>query len=529
VGEQAPGATTSIKASVEYPAGTFTQILFSASATGTIPDGGTLISDYLTISIPNGDRYWIRTYRTNSVGLPVTSGIVIDHFTAFMGDCYEVTSTDRTMTGEVPDADNMCYYPAVISPTTAPSVLIVGDSIALGKGDVLDLSGDQGIVARTTGPGFGYFNAAVDGEKASDFVSNHTQRLLAAPFCTHVFVNYGRNDIYLGGDSAATVEGNLTTIYGYFSTKTVKQLTLVPDTTSSDSWVTTANQTVVTGETARATVNSDLRSSFHPAGGISDTGAVLETSTKWIATSGIARTGDGIHPNNLGYINVRDSGAINTALIGTPATPATETGSAWGAIGSDLTVSTRRRSNDTITRALGNTWCSARGAGSNSSGKKYFEIEILSGGGATPNVLFNVGLANGTTSTGAGFDTFIGNIDDSFGIYSGGGGFAFVGGTIFTAVTAGSFDDFCGDVFGVAVDFTNKFAYVSRNGIYLPGHSGSTGDPTSGGTGTGYSALWTGTPTLYPAFTFGNIADASARIRTVQLLNALPSGYSAWG
>src|ERR1039458_1619381 len=34
------GAATTITASVEYPAGTFTQIKFSGSATGSIPDGG---------------------------------------------------------------------------------------------------------------------------------------------------------------------------------------------------------------------------------------------------------------------------------------------------------------------------------------------------------------------------------------------------------------------------------------------------------------------------------------------------------
>jgi hypothetical protein len=520
--EEAPGATMSVTASVEYPAGTLTQILFSASATGTVPNGGTLFSDFCTISIPNGERFWIRQHQTCSAGLVyMSTASYVQNSPVHMGDAYEDSATDLTMTGNIPNSANtISYYPAIIAPTTAPSVLILGDSIDAGVTDLMDVDGSLGIIARTVGPQFGYFIAGLPGETASGFVSNHTQRALLFPFCTHVFVGHGTNDIF-AGDSKTTIEGNLATIYGYVSTKTVFGRTIVPRTDSSDVWATTAGQSINSApkETVRTTLNTDLLVGSAPPGGTFGLGIVNEVAGgKWSTPP--ATTDDGIHPNYLGYLNEASSGAINTALIGTPATPATETGSGWLDHGSDLTISTRRRTNDTVTRgvAVGNN--TVRGAGSNNAGLKIFELEVLQ----TPAVpdMFIVGLINGTTASGAGLDNYVGNIDDSFGLVSG-AGYSFVSGTIFTASSPGAYDFYCGTVIGLAVDFTNKFAYLQINGVWLNG-----GVPTSGETGTGHVAVWTGTPTLYPGVTLG-AGPRLVRLRTVQFLYAPPSGYSAWG
>jgi hypothetical protein len=218
-------------------------------------------------------------------------------------------------------------------------------------------------------------------------------------------------------------------------------------------------------------------------------------------------------------VAIKASGAINPALIGTPATPATETGSAWGDIGvgaAHAIISTRRRANDTAASNAGQS--TVRGAGSNNSGLKFFEVEVLN----ASNASIIIGLMNGATGAGAGLDSYVGNIGDSFGLTSG-DHYAFVGGTIFTAVNADTFSTFAGDVFGFAVDCANKFAYLSHNGVWT-----NSGVPTSGATGTGHVATWTGTPTLYPGVTFGS-AIISVRLRTVQFLYAPPSGFSAWG
>jgi hypothetical protein len=447
-----------------------------------------------------------------------------------MGDAYEISTTDRTMTGEVPSPDSgtIAYLPTVIAPTTAPTLMIVGDSIDYGVTDVLDVFGDLGIICRSVGSKFGYFNVSQPGETASGFVSTHTQRLLGLPFCTHVFAGHGTNDIF-AGDSKATIEGNLTTVYGLFSTKTVFGRTIVPRTTGP--WTTTAAQAVLAGESVRTTLNTDLLSTFHPGGGVFNVGAVNEvTGGKWSAPP--ATTDDGIHPNQLGYANIASSGAINTALIGTPAAPASDTGSAWGDHGTLITVSTSRRTNDTAYPTdVGNPNTTVRGATGNSSGLKYFELEML-GGGASGNPRSQIlGLMTITTANGAPLDDYIGNINDSFGITDGAAYF-FVSGTIFSAVNTSAVSFFAGDFFGWNLDFTNKFGYMHRNGVYLTGSGGVPGNPNSGATGTGHVVSWTGTPTLYPAATlYGatNLPPRPVRIRTVQFLRALTGSYTAWG
>jgi hypothetical protein len=531
IGELAPGATMGVTASVEYPRGTFTQILFSGSSSGTVPDGGTLFSDYVTISIPNGERFWIRLHQTCSAGLVyISTPTYVDAKDWMMGDAYQNSATDLTMTGEItPDEGTLAYYAGVIAPMTADSVLVLGDSNGMGVTDVLDTTGNLGSIARSIGPQFGYFNASMPGDTASNFVSNHTQRALLIPYCTTVYVIYGTNDIF-ASDSAATIEGHLTSIYSLCSGKRVKQTTIVPRTTDVvDAWTTTGNQTVLAGESVRATLNSDLRSTFGPPGGICDIAAAVEISTKWIVSPVISTT-DGIHTNANGVQLVLTSNAVDPSLTGTPATPTTETGSAWGDHGTKIDIATLRRANDlAYANTAGNPVTSVRGATGNSSGLRRFEIELM---GTQPSGMI-LGIMTGTAGNGAPLDDYPGNISDSFAIISG-DHYTFVSGTMFTAVNSTTLTYLCGDVFGWYLDFTNRFAYLSRNGVFCVGAGGVTGDPTSGATGTGHVATWTNvTPTLYPVVTlFGyqtGLPVLPVRLRTASFLIPTVGSYTPWG
>ncbi len=93
--------------------------------------------------------------------------------------------------------------------------------------------------------------------------------------------------------------------------------TVPPITTSTDSWATTGNQTVVNGETPRLQFNAWARDTTHWAAdgitGIFDIADVCEStrnSGKWAVSGGVnalgtsiaqVMTDDGIHP--LGYGN----------------------------------------------------------------------------------------------------------------------------------------------------------------------------------------------------------------------------------
>ena len=48
------GAVLNLWASVEYPVGVFTQVKFSGVAQGVVPNGGTLLSDDVSVAIPAG-------------------------------------------------------------------------------------------------------------------------------------------------------------------------------------------------------------------------------------------------------------------------------------------------------------------------------------------------------------------------------------------------------------------------------------------------------------------------------------------
>jgi hypothetical protein len=344
------------------------------------------------------------------------------------------------------------------------------------------------------------------------------------PYCTHVIFNYGTNDVF-AGDSKATIEGHLTTIYGLCTGKTVFQTTIVPRTTSTDSWATATNQTVLSQEGVRTALNDDLRAgTFKPAGGVFNITAPVETSLnsgKWTFPG---KTTDGIHPDNEGYIDIQTAGVINTSLIGTPA-PIVDSGSSWGDHGTIVSLSAIKRTNDTATSATGG-FSSVRGASGLSSGLKYFELEIL----GHQNSGFATGLIDATTASGSGLDGYLGNVDKSFGIASDGSAYNFNSGSIFTTPsgTSGTIPNLGFDhlsVWRFAVDFTNKFAYLAINNTWF-----LSANPASGATGTGNVASWTGTPTLYPGFTFFSGSFSPVRLRTNVFLYPLPSGgYSAWG
>jgi hypothetical protein len=98
--ETATGSSATVTASVEYPSGTFTQIKFNGSTSGTIPSGSTIISDYVTVTIPNNTQFWIRMFWTNPSGV-VYSRVFEDPTIGEIMDYAASGLTDKTMSGTV--------------------------------------------------------------------------------------------------------------------------------------------------------------------------------------------------------------------------------------------------------------------------------------------------------------------------------------------------------------------------------------------------------------------------------------------
>ena len=297
-------ASATVTASVEYPAGTFTQILFSGSATGTIADLAILASDAATVSIPTGSTFWIRIYWQS------TAGIFYAPFRDTAGgDLYRVGAsgiTDQTMSGTIThNAGTACYFPAaILAQTSIDSYVICGDSIAAGYTDTEGATGDnlRGVIARSIPSSAPFINIAQSGEKASNFLTNGFLRKLMVPYGKHLITEYGRNDLN-ASDADATIRSNILAIWALGNPGGKRyQATITPQATSTDSFATTANQTPVNNE---PTFNALVRAGtgFTGITGYIEIADILNPNRdgKWVVTPTPPYTADGLHPNPAGY------------------------------------------------------------------------------------------------------------------------------------------------------------------------------------------------------------------------------------
>lgn len=305
--ELGTGSTASVKAAIEYPAGTYTQVLFGGSATGSIASGSNLVSDALSINIPINTEFWCRISFQNTGGVlyrPITANSGI-------GDRVEVTATDKTTSGTIADSvPNYAYPPAaIISQTNNRSVFMIGTSRTFGYTDTVDGTGNVGEMERSIGPKYAYCNAGISFDSAANLVAAHTKRAaLANAYHTDVIVEHGANE---GSDDLATRQGHLATIWALFPTLRVYGATLAPYTTSSDSWATVANQTVVWDQ---ITFNDWIRTKPAPLAGvfeISDPVCSSHNSNKWLP----GLTGDGLHENSTGTAAIKNSGYVNVDFL----------------------------------------------------------------------------------------------------------------------------------------------------------------------------------------------------------------------
>lgn len=316
--ETSTGATASISAAIEYPAGTFYRVKFSGSNNGAIPAGGTLLSDAVTVTIPTGATFWVRSVFIGSGGIFDTgtggeNSPAIFNSTNF-GEATDVnTSADNTMGGAYggTGAAGYIYRPlAIVSQVTASAALIIGDSRCHGSGGVADASGDYGEIARSVGASFGYTNYSMGSFAPTNLIASHTRFVALAPYYTHLICQLGINEFNFTSLTAAQIVANLQTIWGYFPGKIICQSTFPPITTSTDGWVTVANQTVNAYNTKRIAVNGLLRGI--PAGlnvlyEIADVVESARDSGKWKVTG---YTNDGVHESAGGYQSIVISGAI---------------------------------------------------------------------------------------------------------------------------------------------------------------------------------------------------------------------------
>jgi len=325
--ETGTGSTASVTAAVEYPSGTYTRITFNGINTASIPSGGTVTSDYVNIAIPQNTQFWIRMYVTNS------GGIVYQGYspTTALGGGSNIGNSgisDLTTTAGSISSSNSNFSPfAIIGYTNNPSILIIGDSRCQGAQDtVTDSTGNYGDITKSFGFNYGYVKDCQGGYPLSKYVASNTEQLKLYKYASHIINAFGYNDIWKNLASVSLISkfsNNLADI-AHGMNKKFYNITIGPDTDSTDNWATLVNQTVhnSSNNTNRLAYNVLVRTAALTQDGYFDISSVNESSLNsglWqVNGSSQWATIDGIHESSQGNQNIAASGVISSIFANAP-------------------------------------------------------------------------------------------------------------------------------------------------------------------------------------------------------------------
>lgn len=308
--EVGPGAASTVTATLELPGNARQRLTLAGNPSMVIPDGGMIWTDPLSIVIPRNTWFNVYIYRTNAVGCVYTPNVQ-DHV---LGERIEYNvGVDKTASGVINPTETApwagpCGFKGM---TTRPSVCIMAgsDSIALGEGGTSTGTGAKGPISPSLqAAGIAWQNLAIGGTGPAGFLAgNKTHRLALAALCSHSIQEGGTNDLGLGD---AQMRADLTAIAALLPAAQRKYLTTItPRTMSSDGWATLGNQTVTAFQADLAGNNAWRVGS--PAGydGCFATGAIIESgsSGKWLVPG---YTADGLHPSQVAYDDILNSGII---------------------------------------------------------------------------------------------------------------------------------------------------------------------------------------------------------------------------
>lgn len=329
-----PGANNIlVKTAIEYN-GTFYPATFSSGQrTATIPPSTDFNFDPIQgLTIPAGAFYYERPFVS-----VVNAGETwpISHFTNNVigeGTTFS-TGTDVTDGGVItPSALYSHGFTSIrsSSPSNTRSAVIVGDSLAfgltLGTGtvDTGDANDFRGMFERAFTNNISYLTATRPSHRGDWFAGMHgLEQILLTKGTTDFIYQFGRNDV-TAARTTAQMQANMLSSCTDFNTAGLRcwVCTITPSTTSTDSWVTTVNQSFNAGQqTNRIGYNDWIRDGCPTSGGVAvavgtigalrmgqaghpvynyfevaDVCESARNSGLWPAPSGVATTTDGTHP-----------------------------------------------------------------------------------------------------------------------------------------------------------------------------------------------------------------------------------------
>jgi hypothetical protein len=245
-----------VTAAIEYPVGTFTPVYTNGSRTLSITAGRTLakFDRCSTIVIPAGAEFYLKVFASWSAGNMFGSSFTAN-MAATGGWCnFGVGLADNTLTATVFSNNGVAlqgYSPQLYGRLLAPSVIlgILGTSHDLGASDPGDPNGaGANAFARAFRGQFPVMSVCRTGQTMAAYITRMDgANMLFTDAITHLIFDMTTNDIWALAASLATLQAQVPVAIAPYLARGVKVYltTVAPRTTSTDNWITTANQTLV--------------------------------------------------------------------------------------------------------------------------------------------------------------------------------------------------------------------------------------------------------------------------------------------
>lgn len=263
-----------VTAAIEYPAGTFYPVYTSSGSRSlTVTPGRGFVSfQPCPIYIPAGTRFWVKSFASWTPG----NFYLASHAASWVagdGTARGTGLSDNTLVAGTPTTtSNYGFGPSVYGRISSPSAVVglIGDSIMQTATESGDPVNNWTFIERAMRGVVPVLNIARNGDQMAIYLQRYDGRTAALrDSITHLFMGLGRND--LGSYSVAVMQANYAKIINPYLTRGIKVIgnTITPYATSTDNWITTANQTVVTSgnrEVDRVVFNAWLRANWKNLG-----------------------------------------------------------------------------------------------------------------------------------------------------------------------------------------------------------------------------------------------------------------------
>jgi lysophospholipase L1-like esterase len=294
-------------AGVSYP-------LFQAGRRNMVLEPGAVDVpfDPLAIDIPANTAMYYRVYVSVSSGGVWPRGRFGRHNRAG-GITAGANSTAAI--GTLPnDQGQYIYGPSLVLGRTvgnsAPSVLVVGDSLVAGQGDTGDANGAVGFAERALTGVVGYTTLTKSGYLMTSLTNSHTRSLArCTQFCSSAILELGSNDIFGSHVNLATMQSRAAAGAALLKNRGLKvfMTTIMPRSSGGVS----ANPT---DSATTAAYNDWLRLGQSFMDGLFDIADICETTRNSGLWKPALQPGDGIHPNGAGYATI-SAGIITSQLV----------------------------------------------------------------------------------------------------------------------------------------------------------------------------------------------------------------------